>query len=322
MSRTRTSASRLLQLVETRTPIADARSLNNGAPFLELSFVQYKRLVTAEKVWIISYPLGDSSMVHAVGVFGRGRFSSHLGIMLLSPLPEHSSKFWDAILDFAADNRASSIGIEFIGSDIERLPNLQGVGHRANAFSYVVDLERADPMVTYSSNHKRNIRKAIKSGMAIVRPSEDIALGTHMRLCNESYTRHERAHKAVGPPIRQADLTRYFTSRTAQLYHATLNGAVVSSMLIVTIQDAAFYDTGGTDGQGFKVGASHFLMHSIIEELKEKSVKFLNLGVSTQARKGLTQFKSGFGAESYFREGIRIDRRRSLLQFIRQRLLA
>ena len=320
MPPTCTSASQLLQLAETRAPIADARSLNNGAPFLELSFSQYKTLVVAAKTWTILYPVSGASAVHAVGILRRGRMSRHLDVMLLSPLPDHSSHFWDAILDFASDNRASSIEIEFLGSDADRLPDLQGVNHRVDALSYVVDLDRSGQMATYSSNHKRNIRKAIKSGMTVIRPTDDAALETHLRLCNESYTRHEQAGKASGPRVRKVDLVKYFTSGSAQLYQASIDGVVVSSLLIVMIEDAAFYDTGGTDSQGFKLGASHFLMHSIIEELKEKGFKFLNLGVSGESRKGLTQFKAGFGASPYFREGISINPRRSLLQFLRRQL--
>ena len=55
------------------------------------------------------------------------------------------------------------------------------------------------------------------------------------------------------------------------------------------------------------VGASHYLMSEVIDELRGQGIKAFNLGLGTTSRSGLAQYKAGFGADEYFFETLSVD---------------
>jgi lipid II:glycine glycyltransferase (peptidoglycan interpeptide bridge formation enzyme) len=57
----------------------------------------------------------------------------------------------------------------------------------------------------------------------------------------------------------------------------------------------AYYDMGGSSQEGYRTGASPFLIHEVAKELKRRGFLTFTLGVAN--RDGLKKFKEGLGAD-------------------------
>ena len=132
-------------------------------------------------------------------------------------------------------------------------------------------------------------------------------MSLHVNLCEHSRDRRKNRGEPVTSLTKLDSVKNYIDNCGARLYQAVLNNDVVSSNLIFFMGKFAFYDSGGSNSDGMSVGASHFLMSSIIDELRKDGVRSLNLSVGTANRPGLARFKEGFGADRYEYETLELD---------------
>jgi hypothetical protein len=65
--------------------------------------------------------------------------------------------------------------------------------------------------------------------------------------------------------------------------------------MILKAAQGAFMETAGTSPEGMKCGASHFLIYSVAQTLREESIWTFNLGTG-EPKSGLSLFKTRFGA--------------------------
>jgi hypothetical protein len=73
---------------------------------------------------------------------------------------------------------------------------------------------------------------------------------------------------------------------------------VLSSVLVLTAECGAYYQTAGTSPEGMACGASPFLIHEIARYLQERHMEVFNPGGAAPDNPGLFRFKGELGAEA------------------------
>ncbi len=279
-----------------------------GRPVAHVGYTSIlgKDLLRGDEPWTFLERRGTTEIPIAFGAIKRGSIRAALDVCVL-PTIEHTAETWRALAAFVSRFDITDLLVESIGlpSSQVAVPTLAGEVQRYSAVKlYVMRLDAPDWDQNISSNHRRNIRKATKAGVTIVRAESDEALRAHNQLIKASLQR--RAHR--GEPTNLAsseeEIEMILKSGAAELYQAWLGDEIVSSKMLYTIERRyAYYDTGGTSPAGMSVGASHLLMHTMMRELHGRGIVTLNLDVASKAAGGLARFKKDFGAEEW-----RVDR--------------
>ncbi len=83
------------------------------------------------------------------------------------------------------------------------------------------------------------------------------------------------------------------------LLRAIKDNEPVAGVLIFTHGSAATYQVGWANVEGRKSSATHYLLWQAIRLLKEKNIRWFDLGGITDDNPGLEEFKSGLGGEKY-----------------------
>jgi len=266
-------------------------AMKPNGPFIESSPELFKRLNESEEKIAISAKYSDGkNLLLAVGVIQRGRLNRCLFLSVLRDIPDQAA-FWEKLNGFAETTKISQLIIEIIAGcdetiDVAGLP-------RASEFLksdlFLVDVLAQD--VKFSSNHRRNIKKAKKLGIELIEQPIDPAIEDHFRLRQSSFDRRA----ARGENIVESYPMRYISTGKARLWQCGLDGEVLSSNLIVHGLDGAWhYESAGTSPEGFKMGASHFLHNEIMIAMRDAGVRWYDLGGTSEDNPGLTRFKEGF----------------------------
>ena len=162
---------------------------------------------------------------------------------------------------------------------------------------YYVDLDQDLDVLfnSFSSNHRRNVRKGERQDFTCEIGSSDDAFERHLSVF--SHTQARRAARDESPAGINESLCRdLLASGDGFLMQLRLADETVSSFLILLTPTRAFYYSGGTTAQGMRMGASHYLMWLVIKELKQKGARSLSLGgISGADPAGLARYKLGFG---------------------------
>jgi hypothetical protein len=156
-------------------------------------------------------------------------------------------------------------------------------------FEYMLDLEEYSSG-KISSNHKRNIKKSEKAGAKVVLPTELEAMQSHIELVNTNL-----GNKGVGGISSSAGFLSYLIQeKSGLLVQVIEDEELLASTYFITNQDSAYYHSSGTSDRGKKIGAAHFLVDRMIAEMRERNMRYLNLGGCTSEQVGLQRFKVGF----------------------------
>jgi lipid II:glycine glycyltransferase (peptidoglycan interpeptide bridge formation enzyme) len=147
-----------------------------------------------------------------------------------------------------------------------------------------------------SDNHRRNIRKAERHGVSVTCVHGAAELQAHLAMIGASIERRSRRGEPTWLKARREDVERILATSVSRLYQARLDGEIVSSKLVFTADEYAYYDSGGSSPKGMSVGASHFLMREIVVQMKAKKMRTLNLDVASKSSGGLARYKAEFGA--------------------------
>lgn len=246
---------------------------------------------------------------HAAGVSGplvlatlqRGRLRATLGVTLTTPM-SHEKTFWDGLASFLSKHYITYCWVESMGTASTRaqIPCFPGETQRyTNVRMYVLNTADDNFAAHYSKNHRRNINKARKNGILVRQSREPEAIEIHLRLIGESLSRRSQRGEVTSQRAAQDDIARIVNAGHGQVYQAMMGDEVVSSDLIFEVNDCAFYHSGGSTETGMRLGASYFLMNEIVETLRGRATRSLNLGVANEDAVGLTRFKEGFGASAW-----------------------
>jgi lipid II:glycine glycyltransferase (peptidoglycan interpeptide bridge formation enzyme) len=83
-----------------------------------------------------------------------------------------------------------------------------------------------------------------------------------------------------------------------ELFRATLGNQVLSSILVLRAARGAYYHSAGTSREGMAIGASHLLIRTVVEILRDEGIQRFNLGGADANNPGLERFKTGFGGQA------------------------
>ena len=189
-----------------------------------------------------------------------------------------------------------------------KLPPLRGEISRRERKEYIVKLQEEGWDSSLSSNHKRNIKKAVTAGVTVQRVGGRLdRLAEHVRLMEKSLGRRTARGESV--PVGSGDkeeIQSYLEFGAGELYQAVRNDIVLSSILVLRSKSVAYYQSAGTSPDGMSVGASHFLIHETCKILRSDGVRVFNLGGAPEGS-SLARFKVGFGAAEVSLEACSCD---------------
>ena len=268
-----------------------------AGPFIECSPELFKRLnAPHEKVIICHRPdAAAEANAIAVGIILRGRLNSSLFVSVLRPITDVAA-FWSVLRGFCETSRIGGLSIEVIvGSDeeidIKLFPETDDI---VTSDLFLVDVFKED--LRFSSNHRRNINKARKSGIHLIEQPIEAAIADHFRLRDNSFDRRA----ARGEAIIESDPMRYISTDHAKIWQCGLDGEVTTSNLIVFGLDGAWhYESAGTSPEGFKLGSSQFLHVEIMEAARKAGIRWYDLGGGAPNNPGLVRFKEGFATHRW-----------------------
>ncbi len=271
-------------------------------PFRTAAYVS-ARQATGERVSLAMLRQGNELVV-ACPVFVRG----HLGRRLEMPSAPDTvaHDFWTGLLDHCRRARVASLVVNTFASPAARIPRLHGETSRRQRHEIVLRLG-VEPIINrLSSNHRRNAQRARNAGVGIRRTTSEAACRDHVRVMQASADR--RAARAGGPTAPERWDVNYFATLlrhgAAELFQATSGSGVLSSVLVLKADRGAYYQSAGTSPEGMSLGASHFLILAIAEQLQSAGIEVFNLGGVDEESDGLARFKLGFGGESIPLEAI------------------
>jgi hypothetical protein len=287
----------------------EVKSLAPECPGLALAPIQAKALLFGDEPWVFTLLRGETQAGLAFGSLRRGRLSSALTVTVTSTIPLHDA-FWDGLLRFASTHSITRLSVESValGTGRAPIPALPGeTGRYSSIRMYVLDLSKESVEAEMSSNHRRNVKKAQKHGAEIVIGASPEAVREHLALIDLSLLRRSQRGEPTNLRAQAEEVARLLRLPNTQLFQARVDGEVVSSKLVYTVDDYAFYDSGGSSPKGMAVGASHLLMYEIITALRARKVATLNLDVASVAAGGLARYKLEFGSQVYELDRVTVE---------------
>ena len=114
----------------------------------------------------------------AAGCFGflRGKFLRRsLQIVSLPRLPDADS-FWHGLWEFCLQSRIWHLQVDSYASPEAQIPILPGETARRERFEYILDLSSEDFQKRVSTNHGRNISRAVSAGFTLAQRPEDASV--------------------------------------------------------------------------------------------------------------------------------------------------
>jgi len=247
-----------------------------------------------KRAYLVGLYNGDD-LVAACPAFLSGSFLSRSLVIDSLPAIPGPEVFWRGLLDFCRSLRVWRLQVGTYASPAAEIPHLPGEMGRQARCEHVLDLDRADILEGAGSQHRRNISRASKAGLTIVRTREAGARARHLALMKASLERRAKRGEDVESGRQEARLSALLSSGAGELFQATNGERILSSILILRASQGAYYESAGTFPEGMKIGASPFLVSRVAAILKEEGFRIFNLGGTTARNPGLVRFKTGFG---------------------------
>jgi GNAT acetyltransferase-like protein len=254
-----------------------------------------------EQAWIIGLCRGEELVSGCIG-FLSGSFLRRS--LTIHSLPSVSSPqtFWQGLVELSRELKVWRLQVDTYASPASDIPRLPGELTRRTRTEHVLDLEQADVLAGVSSQHRRNISRAVKAGLSVHRTREASACAQHLKLMHASLERRAKRAEQVAMNEEHARALALLRSRSGELFQAVDGEKVLSSILILRSSRGAYYQTAGTSPEGMKLGASPFLVSRVAAILKQEGSRVFNLGGATADNAGLHRFKAGFGAREVMLE--------------------
>jgi len=283
-------------------PTAEAcRCLEEGSPANPFATGPYLDAMELQgyEPWILSVGQRNCLLVGCGASMKTGRLNKWLQIDSLPPVEskEEQGAFWSGLADFCRDHRVSFLQLNSFGLRSAVIPQFRHEIWRRRRFEFLLALKDRDLWALLSSNHRRNIRRAMKSDVAVRKASSEEACRQHTGLMAKSMERRSKRGEAILAGEDIEPCLALVQAKAGEFYQAVHEDAVVSSILVLKSSRGAYYHSAGTSPEGMSLGASHFLIHECCKDLQAQPIELFNLGGVADVGSGLARFKSGFGAE-------------------------
>lgn len=271
------------------------KALRPGVPWLEWAPTRGKCVIRDIEPWVVQAETGAGKPHSAAAAIVRrgARFS---GVdFVWAGADAAPAELVAELPAFARARSAPRIVLETLGATCP-LPAVPGETQRLQSAVYCIDLaDPTEPEKRLGKNHRRNVKRARKEGIAPIEQDAASSVAAHARLCQSSFERRSVRGEKIESDAQAETFAKFVASGYGRIHQVGRDAEVLSSDLVVRVADSAYYLSGGTSPEGMKIGSSHLLMLGIMEELRAQGVRTLNLGYTdTEA---LARFKSGFGAE-------------------------
>lgn len=296
-------------ILSSKKILIESNALSANWTIMGLSLKLAYSLVTGAEPLLFSIVSGEETHNAAVGSLQYGRLRREILLTIMDELPS-SSIFFRGLKAFISEFNITTCRVMTVSKSpfCPMLPTLgREIENYQNVKLYVADLGRGIGDFQYSSNHKRNISKAIKSGVQFVRATDKKALAAHFELTSASVDRRSRRGESIALRTTSDHLNTLLDSGQAQIYQATLGGETLSSKVVFPYGCYAFYYDGGTSEKGMKIGASHFLMSEIMRSLRSDNMRYFNMGLAAESSGDLWRFKKGFDTDLWIANNIAFD---------------
>jgi hypothetical protein len=274
--------------------IREVASLNPLIPFFSEAYVRSMQASGFRPVALFTENSG-MMLSGCTGYMRRGWLNNHLEITTLPELRGRKT-FWKGLADFCRSQRISVLTVNTFASPEASIDQLEGETRRQQRMEFVLDLAEGDLSERVSSRHRRQIHKARRAGITVRCRTSAEACTEHARLTNLSLDRLRARGQEIDYRIDAEELLTLVRNDAADIFEATLNGEVLSSVMVVRSDDAAYLKTSATSDEGRRCGAGHFLYFEIAKHLQNAGFLTLNLGGASVDNIGLQEFKAEFGA--------------------------
>lgn len=232
--------------------------------------------------------LGNGGLCDLVTPYGYGGpFQTHEG---------DETRFWDALERWAAENGAVSLFARlplanpapFRGETTDLMPNV------------VVDLTQIDRWTAYDGKVRRNVKKAHGAGITVQEDPNGERLNDFVRIYALTM---DRRNAEDGYRFDEPFFHAMLSIPGATLFHALRGGQVVSSELVLTGPQSAYFFLGGTDADAYADRPNDLLKHAIMDALAARGLRRYVLGGGYGGEDdGVLRYKRAFapnGIETY-----------------------
>ena len=253
---------------------------------------------------LFSVRRGTETEVLALAMFRHSRVRAHLLMpsfprFLPGATADAGEAFWSGIRDYCGKHNLVRVSVNSYEALKPEHPGLKDMVWSRPRSEYYIDLrpELDDILRGFSSNHRRNIRKAQKHNLKCTIHRTEDALLEHLTAFSHTAARREGRRESI-PGVNENLLRKLLNFDSAFLMQLHRDENIISSMYIITTPKRAFYFSGGTTPEGTKIGAFQYLVWCAIGELRNRGISTLTLGgTDSNTPEGLRRFKLGFNAE-------------------------
>jgi len=278
---------------ELRAEVAGFAPVN---PFYASAYIEARR-TSGFQPWIVILRQ-DGKLVAACTAFMKsGYLGRSLEITSLPAFPDWEGReaFWEGLLQVCRQHRVSDLLAYTYASAAVTIPALPGEITRRVRCEYVLELQRPDLWSRLYRGHAWSIKRSRKAGLQMRRAVDQRACQVHAGLVRMSLERRKARGESVPEDIQVQSFVAMAQSGAGELFQAVQDGAVLSSILVLTAAQGAYEHSAGTSPRGMECCASHFLLYEIANTLREQGRELFNLGGADELNPGLARFKAGFG---------------------------
>ncbi|MDB6138082.1 MAG: hypothetical protein JWO94_1154 [Verrucomicrobiaceae bacterium] len=230
-----------------------------------------------------------------LGAYKKGRLSRSLDIRFLPELPA-DSPFWPGLLAACQRLGVWELSLYAVSPQPRPIPPLGLVTFAEAGTEFYLKTGDAPPPAPSSSNHRRSIAKANKSGVTVHRTTAEAAIDIHLAMMGASMDRRMARGEDIGGNAEGQTFLAILEAGGGEFFQARDgDGTVLSSVFFLRSKAAAYYQSAGTSPLGMSLGASPFLIWNAADILHKEGVTKFCVGGSTPDNTGLVRFKSGFG---------------------------
>ena len=211
---------------------------------------------------------------------------------------ESKSVFWQGVDKFCRKHGVVRVAVNSYEAPELQVAELRGLTQTKERSEFFIDLTRdlGELLRSFSSSHRRNIKKAQKHDLELSISQNGSILEEHLIAFSHTATRRQSRNETV-PGVNEQLLRKLLNSQNAIVMQLHQGHEIISSIYIILTPKSAFYFSGGTTPEGTRIGAFHYLIWSAIEELQNRGVASLTLGgADSDTPEGLRRFKLGFNA--------------------------
>lgn len=205
-------------------------------------------------------------------------------------------EFWDAFYQWAGEMKAISCFIRLSLFRTQVLPLREGVHEKAMNIVRTLDIAEDVMWMHYEHKVRKNVKRAINSGLKIELDMEGKRIDEFIRIYYETMDRRN-ACEAYRFDRSFFEVLKKELSGEYAFFHAFSNGEVVSTELVLLSKYNIYSFLGGTIAKAFELRPNDLLKHEIIQWGSRNGRKNYVLGGGYNGEDGIFRYKRSFAPD-------------------------